>query len=248
MMESRLAENYDSDSRTKCASSHLSNRVYSSDLKLSKTDRDRVISLRGMMICHCCYISWSGISLRSFQRILACLRLGNAPADMRKVTSATPQHVTDKVMVNLLAMVDAGYGQTLPTSEGGQNRQFIQFPFRRQRHLASELAYFMARQTSDPSEQARIDSSLEKKSSLPSVAATTLQRAMRQLKEQHQIYISVAKTKNFMQCDACSKFETQSHKCKSLSDRIMVHKARSEHLSQVTTERKNFEMLRDQAK
>lgn len=162
--------------------------------------------------------------------------------DFRSMQLALPCILKKAMMVSLLAMVDEGYGQTLPTPDGTVCKQYIEFPYTQYGALAQELCFFMMKRTHGQD----VDVEMYKKSFI--VSLTTMRRAIEALHDERDIVISVCRTKKFMRCSTCAKFDDLNQKTVNMDDRNKIHIARSEHIQQVKIERAAFESLRDLAK
>ncbi len=209
----------------------------------SAQHQHRVITLEGLRVCHTCFMAFAGVSERLLRKVHKEITLGRIECgDYRNMSLALPSILKKTLMVSLLAMVDEGYGQTLPTPEGTVSNQYIEFPYTQWSALAQELAFFMMKRDKGN----EVDVGLFQKSY--TVSLTTLNRAITALKEERDILISVAKTKKFMRCDTCAKFDEMNQKATSMEARSEVHMMRSDHMQQIKTERAQYEKIRDRAK
>lgn len=209
------------------------------------TKRTRNIVLNGVRVCDTCFQCYTGMSKRTFYRYQKELKVqgGQVGSDYRKMTSGRRAGIVPQLMNAIRSMIKEGYAQSLPTTAGGQSNTSMSFPATTLKGFAAAIAGYMMTRSGQSMQDAT-----QYLKAWDTISATSLTRAMQQLREDEQLTISLAKCIKFTICTLCSKFDHELRRCTSQEERIIIHQKKQEHMGQVILERKTFADLRNIAK
>ena len=205
-------------------------------------DHDKVVRgviLDGLSCCASCFRASTGLSRSQF---FVLNSKTDVPQDFRSILSGSQGFIVATIADAILSMVHEGYGQTLPTEAGGRSQQFIQFPYTRQNAFAAAVTLYMGkRQVGEKDFKAAY-------LKVESVTRSSLSRAVKHLKEEHDVTISIAKCKPFMRCTVCNDHERKMEKASTNDARALLKLTHRQHIAQMVKERHQFEHLRNKAK
>jgi hypothetical protein len=212
---------------------------------------DCTVMIAGFRVCTSCFRASVGICVSTMRAKIAAGAIGSAPHDARKnVTSG--YHKRQMIAVReLMALVERGDGQPLPGSQGGLKAQFLQFP----QSSLKELLEIVNRRL-NPQNQSLKDQSTDPAAAAAAAAAasipinisrSTLKRAIEIIEATLAIKISVAKSKEFMQCSICKTIKNK-RRAASVAGQVKLTIEKENHLNQVAAQRADFGEVRDLAK
>ena len=185
---------------------------------------NRTLSVGGIRCCLSCFRALSGKDRSTFFRMKLTLKTGRVLAmDMRKHPSAQEQPACAKLMNQLHLLIKEEFAEPVPNPTTKKNTTLYEIPFTQRVQLKQHIEMRLGE----------------------AVSSSTLGRALAQFAKESRIIISFSKTKRFMKCDACKKFE---NRLRDAPDKSQIRQERQDHFKQVTAQRQYFATLRDLAK
>ena len=213
-----------------CILDYLKNQTMDPELKKPY----RTIIYDGVRCCVSCFRAATGVSRDTFFSVNNQLKNGELVAvDLRskqKRTDKVPEE-TLKIATELRAMIEEQIPDSYPTNEGGISKESFEFPFFRRAHLREE-----------------VEARLNKKFPEKAISATTFERAIKYLADQHMIHISIKRNKKFMKCDTCITLLNEKHQATSSEAREKNRVERNNHYMQTNRQRKGYTDIRTLAK
>lgn len=205
------------------------------------------VRLLGRQICQACLQLSIGFCDREMTRMHQLVGRGLTVAPrLSKVRRSRHGATTIELASLIMDMHRVGYDQTFPGSEGGDGFTSICFPFRTVAAFASALLLYAV----EVAGQEHDNISLLIANNNDKINPASLRRAFKYIEDKFRMVISITKSIKFMRCTACSKFDNEKQlliRTHNTAGFESLNLRRYRHLSQVTSERKYSQSIKEQA-
>lgn len=208
-------------------------------------DDVKYVTFYGRSICIACFqmaIGYSDSSMRRMHRLV----LDKYSLSPRSLKMSISMHgsVTMHLATLIMAMIQIGYGQTLPTANGGFHTS-IHMPFTTKSSFASQILLFASEKMGSTTEIARM---IARNNQI--INPSSLRRAFKFIQAKYNIIITIIKTIKFMRCTACAKFDCEKQRLISTHNTAGFGpwaRRKHRHLGQVSNERQSCSAVKDES-